>query len=610
MSFVREPIMICKRPLGMLALIAIVLATLMPVSGSAQPVESPSDRPIRAGDRIAGLPFATRSPAIGRNGAAATAHPLATMTAIDVLRAGGSAVDAAIAANAALGVLEPTGNGIGGDLFVLIYDPATRTVQGYNGSGRAALGEDLSARTAREAPLRQRLGRRPMFGSVTNTVPGTVDGWFAIHARHGRLPMSRVLAPAIGYARDGAPVAPVIAHYWERNRLRLERAHREGELEDFANARSTYFRGDRSPQAGETFTNPDLARTLSLIAGRRGRDAFYSGEIARTIDATMRRIGGPLRLADFQAHRGEWVTPISVGYRGYDVWQMPPNSQGLATLQMLGIMSRFQPDALALTDPASIHRQVEAKRLAFADRARYYADPAFSPVPVAGMLAPAELARRAGLIDPAAPLRAALPVDPASLEHGDTTFLVTADSRGMMVALIQSNYRGMGSGIVPDNLGFMLQNRGEAFSLDPAHANVYAPGKRPFHTIIPGMATRNSLPFLAFGVMGGAMQPQGQAQVFRNIVDLGMNVQEAGDAPRWRHEGGCDPDGSCQPEPGSILLESGFPQSTREGLQGLGWTVRAGDGGFGGYQAILWDATNQAWQAGTESRTDGLALAW
>ncbi len=580
---------------------------------SVMPMSVLADPPIRAGDRIAGAPFATRSPAFGSNGAAATAHPLATQTAIDILRAGGSAVDAAIAANAALGVLEPTGNGIGGDIFVLIYDPATRTVTGYNGSGRAALGETLQQRIAREAPLRERLGRRPMFGSVTNTVPGTVDGWFAIHGRYGKLPMRRVLSPAIGFARDGAPVAPVIAHYWERNRVRLARAHAEGELEDFANATATYFSAgpqrDRSPRAGETFTNPDLARSLDLIA-RRGRGAFYEGAIAQAVDATMRRVNGPLRLADFTAHRGEWVTPISTRYRTYDVWQMPPNSQGLATLQMLGILNRFAPADLGLTDPASIHRQVEAKRIAFADRARYYADPAFSPVPVAGLLAARELDRRAASISATAINPDPRPADPVSLEHGDTTFLVTADSSGMMVALIQSNYRGMGSGIVPDGTGFMLQNRGEAFALDPGHANVYAPGKRPFHTIIPGMATLNGEPFLTFGVMGGAMQPQGQMQVFRNIVDLGMNPQEAGDAPRWRHEGGCDPDGSCAPGTGTILLESGFPASTRAGLEALGWTVAPGDGGFGGYQAIAWDRANRVWIAGTESRTDGLALGY
>lgn len=560
------------------------------------------------GDRIAGPSFATRSPVYARNGAAATAHPLATQVAIDILQRGGSAVDAAIAANAALGFLEPTGNGIGGDLFALVWDPKTKKLYGLNGSGRAPLGLSRDARAVREAALQLPGGRRPSFGSLTVTVPGAVDGWFTLSQRFGKLPMREVLAPAIAHAERGAPVPPVIAHYWGRNLARLQQSAATGELEEFANARATYFTPG-PPKAGDVFANPDLARTLRLIA-RGGRDAYYKGPVARTVDAYMRRIGGPLRAEDFAAHSSQWVEPISVRYRGHDVWQVPPNSQGIATLQMLGILDGFDLAAAGPLSAQSLHLQIEAKRLAFEDRARFIADPAFARVPSQGLIAQPYLSARRSLIDPA---RASVDVsagDPAQFERGDTTFLVTADKDGMMVALIQSNYRGMGSGLVPDGLGFMLQNRGEAFSLDPNSANVVAPGKRPFHTIIPGFVTKDGEAVLAFGVMGGGMQPQGQAQVLINMLDHGMDVQAAGDAPRWRHEGGCEPEGGCAPGLGRVLLESGFPAATREGLSARGWTLSPGDGGFGGYQAIRRDPASGVYSAGSESRTDGAAMGY
>jgi gamma-glutamyltranspeptidase / glutathione hydrolase len=603
----RDPVLV-RALTALLAAGALLAQALLPVAASAQQARV-GPQGIAAGDRIAGPAFATRSPVMARNGAAATAHPLATRVAIDILQAGGSAVDAAIAANAALGVLEPTGNGIGGDLFALVYDPRTRQVYGFNGSGRAPAGMSLDDRVRRERSVMGAAGVRPSFGAVTVTVPGTVDGWYQLHGRFGALPMRRLLAPAIGYARDGAPVAPVIAHYWSRNLARLSQRAASGEVEEFDNARATYFRDGRAPAAGEIFANPDLARTLETVA-REGRDAFYRGRLARTMDAYFQRIGGPLRLADLAVHRGEWVEPVSTPYRDTVVWQIPPNSQGVTTLQILGILERFDMAGAGLLTSQSLHLQIEAKRLAFADRARFFADPAFAPAPVAGLLSPAYLDARAALIRPDAILAEAMPGDPAALATGDTTFLVTADRSGMMVALIQSNYRGMGSGLVPDGLGFMFQNRGEAFSLDPAHANVYAPGKRPFHTIIPGMVTRGGAGYIAFGVMGGAMQPQGQAQVLVNMIDHGLDPQAAGDAPRWRHEGGCEPEGDCTPGTGEVLLESGMPTATREGLAAIGWTLRAGDGGFGGYQAILRDPVTGVYSAGSESRTDGAALGY
>ena len=561
------------------------------------------------GDRIAGPAFATRSPVYARNGAAATAHPLATQVAIDTLKRGGSAVDAAIAANAALGFLEPTGNGIGGDLFALVWDPKTKKLYGINGSGRAPMGMSLEDRMAREAALSAgTAGKRPSFGAVTVTVPGAVDAWFSLHQRFGKLTMAQNLAPAIKYAREGAPVPPVIAHYFARNLARLSERSAAGEVEEFNNARATYF-ANGAPRAGQMFANPDLARTLTLIA-RGGRDVFYKGAIAQTIDTYMRRIDGPLRASDLAAHRSEWVYPISVKYRGYDVWQLPPNSQGVTTLQMLGILTNFDLRGAGLGTAESLHLQIEAKRLAFEDRARFIADPAFARVPTSQLISPRYLASRAARIDPA---RASVNVtagDPLQFERGDTTFLVTADSSGMMVALIQSNYRGMGSGLVPDGLGFMLQNRGEAFSLDPDSANVYAPGKRPFHTIIPGFVTKNDAAFMAFGVMGGGMQPQGQTQIIVNMIDYDLDAQSAGDMPRWRHEGGCEPEGGCAPGLGRVVLESGFPEATRAGLTAKGWTLSPGDGGFGGYQAIVRDPVSGVYQAATESRTDGAAQGY
>jgi gamma-glutamyltranspeptidase / glutathione hydrolase len=564
---------------------------------------------VNNGERVAGPAFATRSPVYARNGAAATAHPLATQVAIDTLKRGGSAVDAAIAANAALGFLEPTGNGIGGDLFALIWDPATKKLYGINGTGRAPMGMSLEERRTREAAINTGTpGKRPSFGSVTVTVPGTVDAWFSMHQRFGKLTMAQNLAPAINYARQGAPVPPIIAHYFARNLVRLEERAAAGEVEEFANARATYF-ANGAPQTGQMFANPDLARTLSLIA-RGGRDAFYKGPIAQTIDRYMRRIGGPLRASDFGTHRSEWVEPISVNYRGYDVWQMPPNSQGVSTLQMLGILNNFDMRAAGLGTAESLHLQIEAKRLAFEDRARFLADPAFARIPTAQLISQRYLASRSALINPA---RASVEVsagDPSQFERGDTTFLVTADSSGMMVALIQSNYRGMGSGLVPDGLGFMFQNRGEAFSLDAGSVNVYAPGKRPFHTIIPGFVTKDNAAFMAFGVMGGGMQPQGQTQIVVNMIDYGLDAQSAGDMPRWRHEGGCEPEGGCAPGLGRVVLENGFTQATRDGLIAKGWTLSAGDGGFGGYQAIVRDRVTGVYQAASESRTDGAAQGY
>jgi gamma-glutamyltranspeptidase/glutathione hydrolase len=551
------------------------------------------------GDRIDGATFASRSAAWGVRGAAATAHPLATQTAIDILKRGGSAVDAAIAANAVLGFVEPIACGIGGDAFAMLWDPRTRRVMGLNGSGRSPRG--LSLETVR---ARSRKGLIPSFGAISVSVPGAVDAWWTLHQRYGKLAWKDLFAPAAALAREGAPVSQNVAYYLARSLRGFTRP--EAGIEEVENFRRTWAKGGRTPVEGEVFANPDLARTYELIAAG-GRDAFYEGEIAERIERYFRRIGGWMTRADLAAHRSRWDPPQRTTYRGVEVHGLSPNSQGLATLQILNMMETFDIAGMGFQSAAAIHHAVEAKRLAFEDRARYYADPDFARIPTEWLVSKDYAAQRAGLIRPDAILSGLRPGQAPS--RGDTTYFCTADADGMMVSFIQSNYRGMGSGLAPDGLGFMLQNRGELFALEDGHPNLYAPGKRPFQTIIPGFAVRDGEPWLAFGVMGGDMQPQGQAQVLSNMVDFGLGVQEAGDSPRWHHEGSPEPTGEpARAGPGLLRLENGVPGATREALKALGWPIGESDGGFGGYQAI------QRWPgryaAATEMRKDGVALAW
>ena len=583
----------------------------------------PHPRPVVAsaslggGDRLVGQPYA-RSPVYARHGMAATAQPLASQIAIEILREGGSAVDAAIAANAALGLMEPTGNGIGGDLFAIVWDPKTQRLHGYNGSGRSPAGRSLEQ-------LRARLDERskgessdepagiPAYGSLPVTVPGTVDGWFALHERFGKLDMAQNLAPAIAYAREGFPVSPVIAMYWRANFARFEEV--ADQIEELDNARATYLiteptGGGHTPAAGELFRNPDLADTLELLA-RGDRSTFYKGTIARRIDEYMKRIGGDLRYEDLAAHEGEWVTPGHVDYRGYRVHELPPNGQGYAALQMLNILANVELSKYERGGPEVLHYLTEAKRLAFEDMARYYADPAFTdPALFQALLAPAYGRERFALIDPQQAMPDPGPGEPKLEGPGDTTYLTVADDEGMMVSLIQSNYRGMGSGLVPDGLGFMLQDRGQLFSLEDGHPNVYAPGKRPFHTIIPAFVTKEGEPFLSFGVMGGAMQPQGHVQILINLIDFGMNLQEAGDAARVRHEGGRQPTGLAGDPLGVLHVESGVPSAAVSGLRALGHEVVVDSGGYGGYQAIMRDPETGVYVGATEMRKDGVAIGY
>jgi gamma-glutamyltranspeptidase/glutathione hydrolase len=561
----------------------------------AKPVAYPG---VGGGDRVAGADFASRSAVWGSNGAAATAHPIATLVAIDTLRRGGSAADAAIAANAVLGFVEPTGCGIGGDAFFMLWDPKQKTVVGFNGSGRSP--RALTLETVR---ARAKNGKIPSWGAVSVSVPGAVDAWWQLHQRYGKLPWREVLEPAAALAERGLPVPQTIAYYLEANHRRFTP---ENGVEETENYNRTYRPNGRSPREGEVFRNPDLARTYRLIA-EGGRAAFYDGRIAEVIEAYFRRIGGWMTRADLSAHRGDWTTPLRTSYRGVDVWGLGPNTQGLATNQLLNIVETFDLKAMGFKSAASIHHQAEAKRLAFEDRARWFSDPAFTEIPVEWLNSKEYAAERAELIRPDRVMER--PVAGEAPSQGDTTYLTAADADGLMVSLIQSNYRGMGSGLVPDGLGFMLQDRGELFALTDGHPNLYAPGKRPFNTIIPGFASKGDRPWLSFGVMGGGMQPQGQAQILINMLDYGLGVQEAGDAPRWQHVGGSEPTGVGEVAgPGRLHLETGVPAATRAGLEKLGWTIGPSDGGFGGYQAIL--AGDEAYAAATEMRKDGLALAF
>ncbi|MBU6298586.1 MAG: gamma-glutamyltransferase family protein [Alphaproteobacteria bacterium] len=589
-----------------LAGVFIVLMAVTATSASGQ---------ISRGDRYSGLPWATRSPVLAQHGMAATEQPLATQIAIDILKKGGSAVDAAIAANAAIGLMQPVLNGIGGDCFAIVYDPKTHKVYGYNGSGRAPIGRDLAQLKAEIEAAYKKAGMPykahiPPVGSLPVTVPGTVDAWFALHDKFGKLPIKEDLAPAIAYAENGFPVTELISLYWKENMAAFEK--RRALIEEFDNARRTYLipdtNGGHTPSQGEIFKNPDLAHTLTMIADG-GRDVFYKGVIAHVMDAYFKRIGGDLRYADFAAHHGEWVTPQSVDYHGYDVYELPPNGQGFAVLEMLQILKHFDLKKMGVGSTDALTAMIEAKRLAFEDLAKYYADPAFVKIPMKGLISAAYGAKRAKEIDLQRANPDIGPGDP-QLFNGDTIYLTTADKDGMMVSLIQSNYRGMGSGLVADHLGFMFQDRGELFSLNPHAANVYAPGKRPFHTIIPGFIMKNGQPFMSFGLMGGDMQPQGHVQILTDIIDFGMNVQEAGDAARWRHYGNAEPTGEPSQGIGTVEMESGFSPEVKAELEKRGYKVVPGTGAFGGYQAIMWDAKNRVYWGASEMRKDGEAMGY
>lgn len=540
-------------------------------------------------DRITGEMFASRSEVFAENGMAATSQPLATQVALGILKKGGSAVDAAIAANAVLGLVEPTGCGIGGDLYAIVWQQKEQKLHGLNASGRSPATLTLDT-------LRAQGDKIPRYGPLPVSVPGAVDGWFELHNKFGKLPMTELLAPAIHYAEKGFPVSELIAYYLDKS------VSVRGKYPGF---KEVFMPNGRMPKKGEIFKNPALAQTYREIA-KGGRDAFYKGKIAKEIDRYMKANGGYLSYDDLASHKSNWVEPVSTNYRGYDLWELPPNGQGIAALQILNILEDYDIASMGFDSPEYVHTFVEAKKLAFADRAKYYADSSFNDIPVKQLISKEYAAKRRKLIDVNT---ASKQVDAGPVE-GDTIYLTTADKDGNMVSLIQSNYRGMGSGMTPEKLGFVLQNRGELFTLEDDHFNVYAPKKRPFHTIIPAFVTKDGKPYISFGVMGGATQPQMHAQILINMIDFGMNLQEAGDAPRILHTGSSQPTGEVMTNGGYVSLEAGFSEKTKRELVKKGHTLQHAVGPYGGYQAIMKQLSNGVYVGASETRKDGMAAGY
>ena len=544
------------------------------------------------GDRPAPNPRATRSVVMARNGLIATSQPLASAAGLRVLQEGGNAIDAAVTAAAVLSVVEPTMNGVGGDLFAIVYSAKTKAIHGLNASGRAP-----AAATPAEF-ARRGLDSIPYRGELSVSVPGVVDGWHELLSKHGTISFERALGPAIGYAKEGFAVSEIIAHQWKTA---------EGVLARDPAAASTFLIGGRAPATGEVFRNPALAATLEQLA-RSGRDAFYRGPIARAIAADMKRRNGLLAEADLNAHRSDWIDPISTTYRGYQVLELPPNTQGIAALEMLNILEGFDLKALGHNSAAYLHLLVEAKRLAFADRDGWLADyEAVPPEALKRMLSKDYAAERRREIDADRAARAYKPLvlagsHPGIQEHpeahGDTIYLTAADRDGNVVSLIQSIYESFGSAIVAGETGIVLHNRGSLFSLQAGHPNVLAPGKRPFHTLVPAMVLKDGRPWFSFGVMGGDMQPQGHVQVLLNLIDFGMNVQEAGEAPRFRHSSN------------GLALESAIPAEARFGLDARGHRIISSVGVFGGFQGILIDPRTGVLMGGSDPRKDGAAMGY
>lgn len=544
-------------------------------------------------DRITGKMFATRSEVIATHGMVAASQPLAAQIGIDILKKGGNAIDAAIAVDAALGLMEPTGGGVGGDLFAIVWDNKTKKLYGLNSSGTAPKALNL------EYFQKKGIKRMPAVGPLPWTVPGCVAGWYALHDKFGKLPMTDILNPTIQYAREGFPVSQLIAYYWGRS-VEL--------FKDYENFQKTYAPGGKAPQNGDIFRNPDLAGTLQMIA-EQGRDAFYRGEIAKRVVAYSKKVGGFFEMEDFTSFQPEWVQPLSVNYRGYDVWELPPNGQGLAALQMLKMLEHFNLKAMGHNSADYLHTLIEIKKIVYEDRAHFYADPRFADVPIEKLLSDKYTEERLKLFNPEWANRQ-IPYGDSELHHGDTVYMTVVDGEGNAVSLIQSKYMGFGSGMVPDGLGFCIQDRGALFSLEKGHPNVIEPGKRPFHTIIPAFVTKDGQPVFSFGVMGGDMQPQGHVQVLCNIIDFGMNVQEAGDAARFRHDGSSEPSGGTMKNGGVVCLESGIsPQVVRD-LMARGHRIAWSRGGYGGYQGIWIDHKRGVLIGASESRKDGCAIGY
>lgn len=537
---------------------------------------------------------AGRSVVMAPHGMVACCHPLAAEIGLDVLKRGGNAVDAAIAVNAALGLMEPMSCGVGGDLYAIVWDAKTQKLHGLNASGRSPY------KATRALFAEKGLKQIPTSGPLSWSVPGCVDGWDALRSKFGTWSFQQILEPAIRYAEEGSPVPEVIAGYFRAGATTLRRT---------PDAAKTYLTDGRPPGLGDVFKNPYLARTYRAIV-EQGRDAFYKGRIAQEIVDFSDKNGGLFSLRDFADNTPTWIEPVSTTYRGYEVWELPPPGQGIAALQMLNILEGYDLKKMGPTSPEYWHLLVEAKKLAFADRARYYADPEFAKVPTAELISKSYAAGRRQLIDPKKAL-VGVPAGDAKLSQSETTYLCVVDKDRNCVSLIQSNYNGFGSGLVPGSLGFALQNRGTLFALDEKHANRLEPHRRPFHTIIPAMVTKDGKPWFVYGVMGGDMQPQGHVQVLCNLIDFGMNVQAAGESPRIEHTGSATPTGLPERAGGgTVVAEQGLAASIVTELERLGHRVTRTNRNGGGYQGIMIDPKTNMLHGGSEARKDGMALGY
>jgi gamma-glutamyltranspeptidase/glutathione hydrolase len=554
----------------------------------------PKSKPVAGYERPGPNPYQSRSVVIAKNAIVATSQPLAAQAGLDVLKAGGNAADAAIAASAVIGLTEPMSCGIGGDLFVIYWDAKTKKLYGLNASGRSPYN------LTREKILDGGHTEIPVSGPLSWSVPGCVDGWEELRKRFGTRRLAELLKPAIDYAEQGFPVSEIIARGWQGSAKSLA---------EWPDSAATYLPDGRAPDEGEIFKNPNLVRSYRLIA-QEGRDAFYNGEIARKIVEFSEKNGGYFSMRDFAEHRSDWLDPVSTNYRGYDVWELPPNGQGIAVLEILNVLEAYDLKSMGPTSPDYLHLLIEAKKLAFADRARFYTDPDFARLPVKELISREYAARQRKRIDPDKAAVDVLAGDPL-LAHGDTIYLTVVDKDRNCCSFIQSLYMGFGSQVVPGDVGFALQNRGCLFALDEQHLNRFEPHKRPFHTIIPGFVTKDGEPWLSFGVMGGDMQPQGHVQVLIDMIDFGMNVQEAGDAPRVQHFGSQTPTGRpMAADGGTVGAESGIPEATLEALKKKGHVMSRTPGSFGGYQAILIDHKHGTLHGGSDPRKDGCAVGY
>jgi gamma-glutamyltranspeptidase / glutathione hydrolase len=533
------------------------------------------------GDRPAGWIRQTRSAVMARNGIVATSQPLAAVAGLRILLQGGNAVDASVAVASTLNVVEPMMTGIGGDLFAIVYIAKTGELLGLNASGRAPSGATV------DAYRNKGFGSMPQEGIFSATVPGTVDGWDQLLRRAGTMTFKELLQPAIQYAEEGFPLTEVIQASWTAAVPKLQA--------DPDSAR-TWLVDGRAPQLKGVFKNLPLARTLRLLSDQ-GRDAYYKGEIAQAIVAKSGALGGFFTREDFVGHTSTWVNPIHTDYRGYEVYEIPPNDQGVAVLQMLNILENDDLKSLGPDSPRFWHLLIEAKKSAFADLAAHLADPTYSQVPLSTMLSKDYAAKQRTRIDEG---RAATHLTSGIPEAGDTVYLAVADRWGNMVSLIQSLYSSFGSGITVGDTGIVLQNRGGLFVLDSKHPNCIVPGKRPYHTIIPAFVTKDGKPWLCFGVMGGDQQPQGHLQILVNMIDLGMNVQAAGDAARFHHSQGAN----------TVAFESGVSPTVIHELNRRGHRIVSEIGTYGGYQAIMRDAAGGVYVAGSDLRKDGLAIGY